>query len=320
MKLLRAVSKNAALNQGVVATIGTFDGVHLGHQHLITSLKNKANALSLPLVVILFEPQPREYFLKDKAPARLSSLREKLLVLKECQVDYVYCISFTEKLAQTSAVDFANDYLFAGLQVKYLLAGADFRFGKNREGDLALLKTMGAEKGCEVQLASDFCIIDDKISSTKVRQALQEGNFALASRYLGRAYSLMGRVIPGDGRGRQWGIPTANLNTQRQSLPLQGVYLVEVLIEGQLVKGIANIGLRPTVDGSKTILEVHLLDFNQSVYGKIMQVFFLQKVRDEIKFTTVQALIAQIHEDIAQARQYFTKQGSSVARTLQQAQ
>lgn len=309
MKLLRGQPTLTEFSNGVVATIGTFDGVHLGHQHLINALRAKADDLCLPLVVILFEPQPREYFLKDKAPARLSSLREKLDALKKCQVDYVYCIRFSDHLAQTSAHDFAKEYLFSKLLVKYLLIGEDFRFGRNREGDVNLLKKMGVDNHCEVQLASDFCIINEKISSTKIRNALQQANFALAAQYLGRSYSICGRVIPGDGRGRQWGIPTANLNLQRKLLALQGVYVIEARIANYTVHGVANIGIRPTIGGSKTILEVHLFDFDKSIYGEVMQVFFLHKVRDEVKFTTVEALIAQIHNDIALAKEFFNPSG-----------
>ena len=306
MKLLRSLQQQAGFESGVVATIGNFDGIHLGHQHLITALRAKANSLNLPLVLILFEPQPREYFQKDKAPARLTSLREKLDMLKHCQVDYVYCIKFDDQLAQTSAADFARAHLFSLLKVRYLLVGEDFRFGQDREGDINLLQQLGSEYGCEVAQCLDFRLHHEKISSTKVRTALQQGDLDLAAQYLGRTYSLCGRVIQGDGRGRQWGIPTANLSLHRFALPLQGVFVVQVVVGNKKVRGVANIGKRPTVDGTKNILEVHLFDFDQSIYGELMQVFFLHKVRDEVKFTTVEALIQQIHNDIAVAKKYFT--------------
>ncbi|MFI5141971.1 MAG: bifunctional riboflavin kinase/FAD synthetase [Bacteroidia bacterium] len=305
MKLMRGVQPHTDFSNGVVATIGTFDGVHLGHQNLIRALADKAARLNVPMVLILFEPQPREFFQNDKAPARLSSLREKLDMLKKCQVDYVYCIKFNEALAQTSASDFAKVHLFSRLQVRYLLVGEDFRFGKNREGDVQLLKTLGAENNCEVQLASDFCIINEKISSTKIRQALQQGDLSRAAEYLGRVYSLCGRVVQGQGRGRQWGIPTANLSLHRVSLPLQGVFVVQVKRADRIISGVANVGKRPTVDGTKNILEVHLFDFNETIYGEMLQVFFLHKVRDEVKFTSVEALISQIRNDIEAAKQFF---------------
>lgn len=292
-------------DQGVVATIGNFDGVHLGHQNLIKALRDKARQLYLPLVLILFEPQPKEYFQKAGAPARLSSLREKLAMLSNQQVDYVYCIHFNNKLAQYSATDFINHYLFQYLHVKYLLVGEDFRFGKNRVGDVSLLKTIAKQQECEVATYSDFCIKNDRVSSTKIREALNQGSMEQAALYLGRYYSISGRVIRGDGRGRQWGIPTANIRLNRLTLPLSGVFVVEVTIGSQTVKGVANIGKRPTVDGSKNSLEVHLFDFNDSLYGELLQVFFLHKLRDEVKFTTVDALIKQIHHDIAAARAFL---------------
>lgn len=305
MKLLRSVQHLSEFDKGVVATIGNFDGIHLGHQNLINFLKKKANTLNLPLVLILFEPQPREYFQKDKAPARLSSLREKLDILRQCQVDYVYCIKFDERLAQTTAPDFACHYLFTTLKVKYLLVGNDFQFGKNREGDLNLLKTLGIKHECEVQTYQDFCINNERVSSTKIRSALQQNDFALAAKFLGRTYSICGRVVRGDARGRQWGIPTANLSIHRLSLPLHGVFVVEVHLGRKIVQGVANIGRRPTVDGTKNILEIHLFDFDDSIYGELLQVFFLHKLRDEVKFTSVDTLIAQIHNDIAAAKAFL---------------
>ncbi len=305
MKLLRGIQHFSVFDKGVVATIGNFDGVHLGHQNLIKVLRNKADALKLPLVLILFEPQPREYFQEDKAPARLSSLREKLAVLGDCQIDYIYCIKFDDIVAQTTATDFAHHYLFSMLNVKHLVVGEDFRFGENREGDVSLLKSLSSEYACEVQVYSDFCINEERISSTKIRTALQEGALETAAKYLGRPYSICGRVMHGDKRGRQWGIPTANLGLHRLSVPLQGVFAVQALIASQqLVYGVANIGKRPTVDGSKNILEVHLFDFDQSIYGELVQVFFLHKLRDEVKFTSVDALIAQIYDDIAVAKAF----------------
>lgn len=307
MRLLRGVQNPAGFKNGVVATIGTFDGVHLGHQNLIKALKEKAISLNVPLVIILFEPQAREYFLKDKAPARLSSLREKLDMLQKCQVDCVYCIKFDKNLAETSALDFAKKHLFTMLQVKYMLVGHDFRFGKNREGDIHLLQKLGKEFNCEVELAGDFCLKNEKVSSTKIRNALHQGHLDIAKQFLGRTYSICGRVVAGQGRGRQWGIPTANLSLHRLTLPLHGVYVVQVQIGKKLVQGVANLGSRPTVDGSKNILEVHLFDFDASIYGELVQVFFLHKVRDEVKFTSIDALIVQIKQDIQVAKEFFAK-------------
>lgn len=311
MKLLRGEQHCAELAKGVVATIGNFDGVHSGHQNLLNLLKVKANALKVPVLVILFEPQPREYFQKDEAPARLSSLREKLDMLRLCGVDYVYCIKFDKILSETSAIDFARRYLFAPMNVAFLLVGEDFRFGKGRAGDIELLKTLGVEYSCQVETAADFLLDNEKVSSTKIRRALKAGDLNQAARLLGRTYSLCGRVIRGDGRGRQWGIPTANLSLHRLSLPLYGVYVVQVHLASRIIYGVANIGKRPTVDGTKNILEIHLFDFNESIYGRLLQVFFLHKLRDEVKFTTVDALIAQIQNDIAAAKAFLKAKNSN---------
>lgn len=312
MKLIRGFSHMPSFNQGVVATIGNFDGVHVGHQHVISTLKQKASEKQLPLMLILFEPQPLEYFLKDNAPARLSSLRDKLAVLRNYQVDYVCCVRFNQKLAQTPADDFAKTYLFSKLQLKYLLVGEDFRFGQNREGDVQRLKALGHQAGCEVHSCSHWCLSDEKVSSTRIREVLQAGQLELAAHLLGRTYSLCGRVIPGEGRGRQWGIPTANIRLKRQNLPLRGVFVVEVRLGSKFVRGVANMGRRPTVDGTRNSLEVHLFDFNKSIYGEFMEVFFLHKVRDEVKFTSVEALIDQINQDIELGKAFFNREQRAI--------
>jgi riboflavin kinase/FMN adenylyltransferase len=305
MKLLRNINQLPDFHQGTVVAPGNFDGVHLGHQALLKLLKKKSQTLNLPLVLVLFEPQPSEFFLKDKAPVRLSSLREKIMMLIECQVDYLLCLKFNAELAQTPAEDFAENYFFKSLHAKWLLIGEDFRFGFQRLGDPSLLKRLAATWGCKVKVFNDFSQNNQRISSTKIRQALQFGDFETANALLGRYYNLCGRVNRGDGRGRQWGIPTANIHLQRQTLPLAGVFCVKVQYEDRLLNGVANIGNRPTVDGTKTVLEVHLLDFDKSLYGVRLQVFFLHKLRDEVKFRSVDILIAQIRNDIQQTINFF---------------
>jgi riboflavin kinase / FMN adenylyltransferase len=307
MKLLHTYPFDVAYEAEVVATIGNFDGVHLGHRHLIQSLKKEALRLGVPLLVILFEPQPMEYFQKKQAPARLSSIREKLDHLKQCGVDWIYCIRFNTTLAKMSPVDFAMLHVFSRFKVKTLMVGEDFRFGYHREGDVALLRALGAEVGCKVIQFPDFLIHNERVSSTKIRVALQDGQLDLAAVYLGRSYSLCGRVVHGDKRGRQWGIPTANIRLNRYSTPLQGVFAVMVRIAGITAQGVANCGIRPTIDGLKNTLEIHLLDFDAIIYGQRLKVFFLHKLRDEVKFTTVAHLIEQIYKDIEEAKTYFNK-------------
>lgn len=307
MKLLRGLDRVSDFEKGSVATIGNFDGVHLGHQSLLAELRKQADQRQLPLVVLLFEPQPGEYFHGQEAPARLASLREKLAVLKHCKVDYAICLRFDESLALMSAEDFVRYYFIRLLRVQYLLVGEDFRFGARRLGDLALLKSMGAQAGCQVESFADFNLEANRVSSTRIRQALAQGNLSAASHLLGRTFSLCGRVKRGDGRGREWGIPTANLSMHRLSLPLKGVFCVQVRrANGLFLNGVANLGCRPTVDGSKNVLEIHLLDFDENLYGERLEVFFLHKLREEVKFSSVDALIAQIHSDVAAARLQFS--------------
>lgn len=305
MKLLLTRKKFPAFDHGVVATIGNFDGVHLGHQSLLSLLHTTAKAYQLPSMVLLFEPQPAEFFQAVNLPTRLSSLREKLLLLAGCDIDYVYCLRFNQVLATTAATDFAHEYFFSWLRVRHLIVGQDFRFGIKRQGDVNLLKSLALEKKCTVQSFDDITVAQERVSSTKIRALLAAGNLTHAARLLGRPFSLLGRVIQGDGRGRQWGIPTANINVHGLNLPLNGVFCVSVERQNhRLMKGVANIGVRPTVDGLKNVLEIHLFDFQSELYGERLRINFLHKLRDEIKFQSVDDLIAQIKRDIFDAQAY----------------
>jgi riboflavin kinase/FMN adenylyltransferase len=308
MKLSYGFQQIAELGLGSVATIGNFDGVHRGHQALLAMLRSQASRMQLPMVVMLFEPQPGEYFYGKEAPARLSSLREKVDMLRQCGADYVFCLKFNQDLASMSAIEFAERFIFTLIQAKYLLIGEDFRFGHDRIGDVSLLNELGSQQGCFVQKFSDFFIDTQRVSSTKIRHALKEGKLDYAAKLLGRPYSMCGRIVRGAGRGRQWGIPTANVNMHHKVLPLTGVFCVRVKRQGKpLLTGVANIGCRPTIDGTKNILEIHLFDTNESLYGEIVQVYFLHKLRDEVKFSSVDDLIAQIHNDIAAAKAYYER-------------
>lgn len=304
MKLLRNLRSQAEINSSVV-TIGNFDGVHRGHQYLLKSLKAKAEQLQLPAVVILFEPQPTEFFLKSRAPVRLFSLREKLQVFQEAHIDYVLCLHFTPKLATLSAQVFAVKYLFSFLKAKYIIVGKDFRFGHAREGDFALLQQLSSEFDCEVEQVSEYVFTGQRISSTAIRIALQAGQLDLATNMLGQPYSTFGRVISGKGLARQWGIATANVHLPRQRLPLQGIFCVKVEWRGKLLEGVANLGYCPTLEGKELTLEVHLFHFNEELYGEKIKIYFLHKLRDEIKFSSVDELIAQIQSDIISTEAYF---------------
>lgn len=302
MKLLRGTQPLKALKNGAAVTIGNFDGVHKGHQALLQMLKSNAHQLGLPSLVVFFEPQPTEYFQANQAPLRLTTCREKLRWLAEYQIDYVYCLHFNEKLAQLSAEDFAKQYIFTLWNAKYLVVGEDFRFGQFRAGTPQLLQQFGVQWQCQLQIFKDFLNQGVRVSSTQIRSALQHSDLKLATKLLGHPYSMCGRVIYGEQRARLWGIPTANVWIKRLCLPLTGVYLVKVQCYFGSYWGVANLGVRPTLNRKIPSLEVHLFDFNETLYHQSIEVFFIKKLRDEKKFLNVDALVTQIHEDCRLAR------------------
>ncbi|MBD3654679.1 bifunctional riboflavin kinase/FAD synthetase [Kangiella sp.] len=295
--------------QGSVATIGNFDGVHLGHQAIIQRLTSKAKALSLPSVVVVFEPHPQEFFRPDAAPARLFKLTDKLLALKDLGVDYVLCLRFNRELAELSAEDFIRRVLVETLRVQHLFIGDDFKFGYQRKGDFALLKqTDHFPVEANQTVVQNIDTEDVRISSSLVRQAIADNDFARAEKLLGRPYRFRGRVAHGDKQGRTIGIPTANIALKRIRSPLHGVYAVKVLgISGTSIKGVANVGKKPTLNERKERLEVHLLNFDGDVYGKHLTIEPIAKIRDEQKFGGKDELIEQIHRDIERAKQLFAK-------------
>ncbi|WP_296590795.1 bifunctional riboflavin kinase/FAD synthetase [Methylophaga sp.] len=306
-KIIRGLYNFPDPAQGCVATIGNFDGVHLGHQAVLTQLAMKADMLNLPAVVITFEPQPFEYFVPEKAPARLSRFREKVEALRAYSIQKLCVLRFNRQLAEMQAETFIQKLLVEGLNVRYLVVGDDFRFGKDRQGDFALLQQVGKQHGFQVVNMHTFAIEDMRVSSTRIREALQDGDLAVAEKLLGRPYRMSGRVAHGDKRGRKMGYPTANIHLHRAKVPLNGVYAVQLYgIDEEPVNGVANIGVRPTISGSdKALLEVHLFDFKRDIYGEHVQVYFLKKLREEQKFASLEQLIEQIHIDSAQAKGFF---------------
>jgi riboflavin kinase / FMN adenylyltransferase len=307
MELIRGLHNLRPRHRGCVATIGAFDGVHRGHQAVIRQLLDKSAEFELPSVVIVFEPLPREYFSPLEAPARIMSFREKFIALSELGVDRVLRIRFTGELRGMSAQQFIDDVFVAGLGSKYVVLGDDFRFGNDRQGDLALMQEYGAKNGFEAAPTPTLETAGERVSSTRIRQALHSADFDLAQRLLGRPYSMSGKVVYGRQLGRTIGAPTANLELHRLRAPLSGVYAVEVSGAGlDQARGVANIGTRPTVNDSiKANLEVHLLDSNIDLYGKHIEVRFLHKLRDEHKFESVEALCQQIARDIEETSAWF---------------
>ena len=306
MELIRGLHNLRPQHRGCVATIGNFDGVHLGHQAVIGQLAEKADDMDLPAVVISFEPQPLEYFAPAKAPSRLTRFREKLQALKRYAVDRVLCLPFNQKLANLGYKEFIQQILVDGLDVKYLVVGDDFRFGKNREGHFEHLVEAGKEHDFQVVNMHTFAIDNERVSSTRIRHALEQGDMEKAEQLLGRDYRMSGRVAHGEKLGRELGYPTANIHIHRKVSPLQGIFAVEVFgLEKEPLQGVASIGTRPTVGGTKVILEVFLFDFDRDIYGKHLQVSFLHKIRDEKHFESLDVLKENIADDVEKAKAFF---------------
>jgi len=290
----------------VALTIGNFDGVHQGHQTLLNELRAAAKGHGLPTAVVIFEPHPLEFFSPDKAPARLTSLREKLEFFASMGIDRVHVCRFNEHFAHMSANDFIHA-LDEKLSAKFVLIGDDFRFGKGRVGDFALMEKIGSQCGFSVRVMHSVVHDGVRISSTAVRAALRAGQLREAHRYLGRPYSISGRVVRGDGLGGKIGFPTANVQLKHNRPPLDGIYVIQAHAEGLgVLQGVASLGVRPTVkQDNKPVLEAHLFEFSQKIYGKHFRIEFLQKLREEKKYPDVDTLTKQIALDVENAKKWF---------------
>lgn len=309
MELIRGLHNMRPRHRGCVVTIGAFDGVHLGHQAVIRHLLQKSKELGVPSVVIVFEPLPREYFAPIEAPARIMSFREKFHALRTLGVDRLMRLRFNEQLRTMSAQQFLDDIFVDGLGVRYIVLGDDFRFGNDREGDLAFIREQGRRYGYQAGPTPTESVGGERVSSTRIRSALEAADFAEAERLLGRPYSISGKVIYGRQLGQTIGTPTANLELRRLRAPLSGVYAVEVSGAGlEAAWGVANVGVRPTIDDSiKANLEVHLLDRQIGLYGQHIEVTFRHKLRDERKFETMDELMLNIARDIDNTRDWFVR-------------
>jgi len=305
MQIFRSISPSAT---PIALTIGNFDGIHLGHQAMLERLEKAAAERGLPACVMTFEPHPREFFMPYAAPARLTSLREKLELFEKYGVDRVYICRFTHGFAHIPAAAFISDLLCDRLQVKWVLIGDDFRFGAKRAGDLAMLQQAGLRCGFEVNDMHSVMEGDLRVSSTAVREALAGGDLEQAAQLLGRPYSISGRVVHGDKAGRKLGYPTANIQLKHNKPPLSGIFAVKLHgLNGEGMYGAASLGIRPTVkhDGKPT-LEVHVFDFDRQIYGQHVRVDFFHKLREEQKFASLEELIEAIGNDVAQAKEYFS--------------
>jgi len=314
MRVTRGIPAAAAAP--VALTIGNFDGVHLGHQAMLAELRRAAGRLGLPACVMTFEPHPREFFAPDKAPTRLTSLREKLELLASCGVDRVHICRFDYGLAQTTAEDFIERIIARGLGARWVLVGDDFRFGARRAGSLVMLKQAAPSLGFEVAAIASVMLDGERVSSTALRQALADGNLDRAARLLGRAYSISGRVVAGDRLGRNLGFPTANVQMKHNRPPLTGIFAVRLhdAAHGTL-RGVASLGVRPTVkQQGAPVLEVHALDFAGDLYRRHVRVEFLYKLRDEEKYADLATLTRQIALDVENAKRYFHRRDAETQK------
>ena len=306
MELIRGLYNLRDHHRGCVATIGNFDGVHLGHQQVLTRLREQAQERNLPSTVILFEPQPLEFVAPERAPRRITRLREKIRLLQAQGIDRVVCLRFDAQLQNLSAMDFVQRLLIDGLAVKHFVVGDDFRFGRQRQGDFALLHAAGIEHGFSVQSTASCCSQGVRLSSTAIREALEKHDLPEAEKLLGRPYDITGKVAKGQQLGRTIGVPTANIRLQNKQPALQGVYATRIVgLDNKIYEGVANVGYRPTVAGLQPQLEVHIFDLQADLYGRHLQVEFCLFIRAEQKFAGLPELKQQISQDIAAAKDFF---------------
>jgi riboflavin kinase/FMN adenylyltransferase len=303
MELIRGPLNLRERHRGCVVTIGTFDGIHLGHRALLSRLCEHAARLSRPAMVLTFEPMPREYLMPERPPARLTSWRERWHILGGCGIDYMCVLRFDERLRNLSGPDFAS-LLATQLHSHLVVVGHDFRFGRKGEATASALAASGQALGFEVDVVPPVLLGGARISSSGVREALSRGEFELARSWLGRPYSMTGRVVRGNQLGRKLGFPTANLRTGRRRVPVAGIFAVRVHgVSASPLPGVASMGTRPTVaGGGEMLLEAHLFDFAADLYGREIEVEFVSKLRDEERFADLDALVVQMNQDAREAR------------------
>ena len=298
MQVFRHFPLNSNVPIGL--TIGNFDGVHIGHQALIKKLIAESKKRNFTPSVMTFEPHPKEFFISENAPSRLTTLREKLEFFLDYGIEKVFVCAFNQKFSNISSEAFMGQILKEQLKVQLLIVGDDFRFGSKRQAGIEDLK----KNAFELFEIPEIDVNGKRVSSTRIRESLKEGRIQEVNQFLGRPYTISGKVVEGDKRGRQMGFPTANIHMKHLRPALTGVYAVKLGNRN----GVANLGVRPTIAGTpKLLLEVHLLNFNEDIYGQHIQVTFLEKIRDEMKFENIDALIEQIKKDVAHATRYFEK-------------
>jgi len=311
MKIFDHLDKIREPFKNAVITIGNFDGVHIGHQALFHEVIEKAETIDGTSIAMTFEPHPLRVLKPDGHPPLITLYEQKAELIERTGIDVLICVPFTEAFASLSADQFIRDLLVKKIGMKSIVVGEDYRFGKNREGNIDMMRSYGPDYGFEVIVADWIKTpkgFTDRISSTRIRELITDGHMAEAGKMLGRCYQIRGQVVTGRDRGgRLLGIPTANINLNDELCPKTGIYAVTVECRGNQHNGVANIGYSPTFEDHEFTVEVHILDFNDNIYGKKIRVNFINRIRDEIKFSNISALIDQIKKDIATAREIFSK-------------
>ncbi len=314
MEYIRGAENIAADHHGCVASVGNYDGLHPGHKKVIRSLVERGRELNLPVAIVSFDPHPMEFFVPDAAPPRLMTTQEKREAMQDLDVDIFCCLEFNHELANTEPEEFIENLLIDKLKVQYVVVGDDFRFGRNRRGNFQMLRSICQRYGIDVAKTETLEMGGERVSSTRIRECLAAGDVARANRLLGREFSMSGQITRGDGNAKNWGFATANVQVKVPKPALTGVFVVEADLPGNAsLPAVASLGTRPTVGGTKPVLEVHLLDFDDDIYDEIIRVRFLKKLRDEVKFASIEKMCEQIQQDITRTREYFGQKHSRIA-------
>jgi len=309
MRLIRGFRNLRADHRGSVVTVGTYDGIHLGHLALLERLRDHGRRLGRPTMMLTFEPMPREHLAPDDPPPRLMSWRERWRLLSRTSLDYVWLLRFCESVRGLSGEEFAQ-LLFRELAAPVVVVGHDFRFGRDGEATARMLQEAGARLGCVVDVVPPVTIDGVRVSSSRIREALARADLPQVARWLGRPYSMSGRVIEGRHLGRRLGFATANLRLERRKAALAGIFAVHVLgVRPGPMAGVASLGTRPTVNGTEPLLEAHVFDFDGDLYGREIEVQFVAKLRDEKRFDSLDAMVEQMHRDAAEARRVLDPAG-----------
>jgi riboflavin kinase/FMN adenylyltransferase len=303
MQVIRDLSQLPSPLPYPVVTLGNYDGVHVGHQEIFRRVRARATQHHGTAIVFTFEPHPLKVVAPERCPPIMVTCSQKIALIEAHGIDLVVCQPFQERFAAQSPADFVAQYLVRGLGVRLVIVGYDYSFGRGREGTIDHLRELGLEYGFDLEVVEPIEVDGEIVSSTRVRQLIPAGRLREANRCLGRPYSIAGQVIHGDHRGRKLGFPTANIRSTDELLPKKGVYVIRVRWHDRFFDGVLNLGVNPTFGQREVTIEPHLFDFHEDLYGETIEVFFVKRLRDEVKFESPEALVAQIHRDVAEARQ-----------------